>query len=68
MRESTKALYVLAFNLLLVVIFGSLMYLMEQGEWDEELHEYTRVEDYTWNVTLGDYEKVYFAWSGAWLF
>jgi len=58
-KQSTKALYVLAFNLLLgVVIFGSLMYLMEQGEWDEELHEYTRVEDYTWNATLGDYEKV----------
>lgn len=58
-KQSTKALYVLAFNLLLgVVIFGSLMYLMEQGDWDPATHEYLRVVDYQWNATLGDYEKI----------
>jgi hypothetical protein len=58
-KQSTKALYVLAFNLLLgVVIFGSLMYLMEQGEWDTELREYVRVESRQWNQTLNDYEDV----------
>jgi len=58
-KQSTKALYVLAFNLLLgVVIFGSLMYLMEQGEWDPEIRDYKRVERYTWNATIGSYEKV----------
>jgi len=58
-KQSTKALYVLAFNLLLgVVIFGSLMYLMEQGDWDPKTHEYLRIVDYEWNATIGDYEAV----------
>jgi hypothetical protein len=58
-KQSTKALYVLAFNLLLgVVIFGSLMFLMEQGEWDPDTHEYWRVVDYKWNATADDFDKV----------
>jgi len=51
-KQSTKALYVLAFNLLLgVVIFGSLMYLMEQGDWDPVSHEYLRRVGTFWNGT-----------------
>lgn len=58
-KQSTKALYVLAFNLLLgVVIFGSLMYLMEQGEWNESNHEYMRVVDTVWNETSQKREEV----------
>jgi len=58
-KQSTKALYVLAFNLLLgVVIFGSLMFLMEQGEWDPTTREYWRTVDFKWNQTQGDYQKV----------
>jgi len=58
-KQSTKALYVLAFNLLLgVVIFGSLMFLMEQGDWDPKTHEYWRTTGFEWNATLNDYQKV----------
>merc|ERR1712100_619419 len=58
--KSTKALYVLAFNLLLgVVIFGSLMYLMEQGRWDPKMQRYERKVDRHWNATLDDYVDDY---------
>jgi len=48
---STKALYVLAFNLLLgIVIFGSLMFLAEgQGTWDVETQTFVRKVGQTWN-------------------
>merc|ERR1740138_1601582 len=37
MSDSTKALYLLAFNAVLgILVFGSLMYLVEKGEWDWE--------------------------------
>jgi len=44
MTQSTKALYVLLFNLLLsILIFGSLMYLVEgQGRWNEEIQRFER--------------------------
>jgi len=44
MTQSTKALYVLLFNLLLsILIFGSLMYLVEgQGRWNEAIQRYER--------------------------
>lgn len=59
-KQSTKVLYLLAFMLLLgVVIFGSLIYLMEQGEWDSETHEYNRVVDWTWNATKNEFQKEY---------
>lgn len=58
-KQSTQALYVLAFNLLLgVVIFGSLMYLMEQGDWDSEKREYMRVVNHVWNATTKERQKV----------
>lgn len=55
-KQSTKALYVLGFNLLLgIVIFGSLMYLLEQGTWDKETQSYIRRSDRHWNQTTGNY-------------
>lgn len=44
MTQSTKALYVLLFNLLLsILIFGSLMYLVEgQVRWNKEIQRYER--------------------------
>lgn len=42
-RKSTKALYVLGFNLLLgIVIFGSLMWVVEQGQWNPETQTFQR--------------------------
>mmetsp|Transcript_56902 Transcript_56902/g.176508 ORF Transcript_56902/g.176508 Transcript_56902/m.176508 type:complete len:795 (+) Transcript_56902:103-2487(+) len=51
--QSTKALYVLVFNLLLgIVIFGSLMYLAEgQGRWSVEAQTFERKIGQTWNST-----------------
>mmetsp|Transcript_32830 Transcript_32830/g.94190 ORF Transcript_32830/g.94190 Transcript_32830/m.94190 type:complete len:784 (-) Transcript_32830:247-2598(-) len=60
MQQSTQALYILAFNLMLgVVIFGSLMYMAEGGPelnafrlggtWNDELQAYMRPVDWTWN-------------------
>jgi len=51
--QSTKALYVLVFNLLLgIVIFGSLMYLAEgQGRWSEEVQAFERKVGRAWNPT-----------------
>lgn len=58
-RRSTKALYVLAFNLGLgIVIFGSLMYLFESGDWDSETKTYQRRIGQEWNDTKGDYDDV----------
>merc|ERR1712190_214609 len=59
---STRALYVLAFNLGLgIVIFGSLMFLMEQGTWDPQTRTYQRVIGRFWNEskgTEGDWDKL----------
>jgi len=59
--KSTKALYVLVFNLLLgIVIFGSLMFLAEgQDKWDEESHTYHRVVGQNWNATSGQWDDVW---------
>jgi len=58
--QSTKALYVLVFNLLLgIVIFGSLMYLVEgQGQWSMEKQKYERKVGQRWNDTIADWEDV----------
>eukprot|EP00747_Dinoflagellata_sp_TGD_P102926 gnl/TRDRNA2_/TRDRNA2_168798_c0_seq9.p1 gnl/TRDRNA2_/TRDRNA2_168798_c0~~gnl/TRDRNA2_/TRDRNA2_168798_c0_seq9.p1 ORF type:complete len:724 (-),score=149.48 gnl/TRDRNA2_/TRDRNA2_168798_c0_seq9:65-2236(-) len=43
LQQSLKALAVLAFNLLLgIVIFGSLMWVAEGGQWDPKTHTYLR--------------------------
>lgn len=59
LQHSTKALYVLAFNLLLgVVIAGSLMFIAEgQGKWDEAAQRYTRRVGWRWNATSGLMEE-----------
>jgi hypothetical protein len=58
-RRSTKALYVLAFNLGLgIVIFGSLMYLFEKGDWDPETKHYLRPIGKQWNENISAYEDV----------
>jgi len=55
-QQSTTALYVLAFNLLLgIVIAGSLMYLAEGGVWDKDEHAYLRPVGLPfWNDTGGE--------------
>lgn len=51
-QKSTKALYVLFFNLLLgIIIFGSLMYLAEGGTWDAKQRSYVRPTSKTFNET-----------------
>jgi hypothetical protein len=56
-RKSTKAFYVLAFNLGLgIVIFGSLMYLAEIGKWDPVDRTYQRYEGRAWNATSARWE------------
>lgn len=60
MQQSTQALYILAFNLMLgVVIFGSLMYMAEGGpelnafdlggRWSESLQAFERPADWNWD-------------------
>jgi len=62
LEKSTKALYVLAFNLCLgIVIFGSLMYMVEGGDdlssfnvggrWNATLQKYVRQTGREWNQT-----------------
>lgn len=54
-RKSTKALYVLSFNLVLgIVIFGSLMWVVEQGSWNPETQSYQRK---TWDGDLHEYAQ-----------
>lgn len=49
-EDSTKALYVLAFNLLLgILIAGSLMWVVEKGDWDADTRTYNRYTGTTWN-------------------
>jgi voltage-gated potassium channel len=57
LRRSTKALYVLAFNLGLgIVISGSLMYLVEGGDWNAETQTYDRIVSYhVWDNATGTY-------------
>lgn len=57
-QQSTKALYVLAFNLMLgIVIAGSLMWLAEGGDWDRDTHSYLRVTGETWNPATQQMDK-----------
>jgi hypothetical protein len=59
MRNSTKALYLLAFNGLLgILISGSLMYLVEKGDWDPATRSYKRIVGEQWNKTTRVYEDV----------
>jgi len=58
-KQSTKALYVLAFNLLIgIVIFGSLMYLCEQGTWNPTLRLYERTIDIVYDPILNSTVEV----------
>jgi len=60
LQQSTKALYVLLFNLLLgVVISGSLMYLAEGGTWDEATQHYLRRAGQQWNASSGQFIELY---------
>lgn len=61
LQQSTSALYILVFNLLLgVVISGSLIYIVEGiDKWDEETQSYLRRVGNTWNGTAGKFEEEY---------
>jgi len=61
LTQSTKALYVLVFNLLLgIVIFGSLMYLAEgQDRWSEEKQVFERKVKIEWNQDTRSWDDVY---------
>eukprot|EP00929_Paragymnodinium_shiwhaense_P007996 TRINITY_DN111918_c0_g1_i1.p1 TRINITY_DN111918_c0_g1~~TRINITY_DN111918_c0_g1_i1.p1 ORF type:complete len:733 (-),score=115.06 TRINITY_DN111918_c0_g1_i1:143-2341(-) len=51
-QSSLKAFFVLAFNLLLVIVIsGSLMYLAEGGKWDTETRTFLRTAGRFWNET-----------------
>jgi len=45
--------------LLGVVIFGSLMHIMEQGTWQPDVGYYERKVDSYWNATKGEYVETY---------
>lgn len=61
LTQSTKALYVLVFNLLLgIVIFGSLMYLAEgQDRWNEQKQIFERKAGIEWNAAARTWDDVY---------
>jgi hypothetical protein len=57
--NSTKALYVLAFNLMLgILISGSLMYLCEKGEWEPETRKYNRYTGQAWNAATQSWDAI----------
>jgi hypothetical protein len=69
-QQSTKALYVLMFNLCLgIVIFGSLMYMAEGGEelnafgfggkWNPEVKKFERIVGRQWNAVDGQWENLW---------
>merc|ERR1719440_2452634 len=59
MLQSTKALYLLGFNGLLgILISGSLMYLVEKGEWDWQTRTYNRYVGRSWNQTSMEWDDV----------
>jgi hypothetical protein len=59
LSNSTKALYVLGFTLLLfILIFGSLMYVCEKGTWEPSTRRYLRTVGQEWNATIGVFEDV----------
>jgi hypothetical protein len=56
LKESTRALYVLGFNLLLgIVVFGSLLYAVEGGTWNPETQTFQRLE---WDSDYHSYMRV----------
>eukprot|EP00403_Amphidinium_massartii_P046239 CAMPEP_0178464124 /NCGR_PEP_ID=MMETSP0689_2-20121128/50682_1 /TAXON_ID=160604 /ORGANISM="Amphidinium massartii, Strain CS-259" /LENGTH=714 /DNA_ID=CAMNT_0020091019 /DNA_START=72 /DNA_END=2213 /DNA_ORIENTATION=- len=58
-QRSTKALYVLAFNMGLgMVIFGSLMFLAEKGTWDAKSKTYQRYVWQEWNDTTDKWQDI----------
>jgi hypothetical protein len=58
-HKSAKALFVLCVNLGLgIIIFGSLMYLAEKGEWNGDLRIYEREMGREWNGEARKYDKV----------
>lgn len=61
LTQSTKALYVLVFNLLLgIVIFGSLMYLAEgQDRWNEDSQVFERKASIEWNAQTKSWDEIY---------
>mmetsp|Transcript_77112 Transcript_77112/g.223120 ORF Transcript_77112/g.223120 Transcript_77112/m.223120 type:complete len:897 (-) Transcript_77112:123-2813(-) len=70
MHQSTQALYILCFNLMLgIVIFGSLMYMAEGGpelnafglggKWNPEEKVFERVIGWTWNETRGNWDEIW---------
>merc|ERR1740117_1219099 len=59
MSNSTKALYLLGFNGLLgILISGSLMYLVEKGEWDWQTRTYNRYVGREWNATSAVWQNL----------
>jgi hypothetical protein len=58
-RRSAKALFVLGVNLGLgIVIFGSLMYLAEKGDWNASDRTYLRETGRMWDSTLEKWTQV----------
>lgn len=59
MSQSTKALYLLAFNGLLgILISGSLMYLVEKGDWDASTRSFQRYTGRTWDAEEGKWNDI----------
>jgi len=56
-QSSLKAFFVLAFNLLLVIVIsGSLMYLSEGGTWEPSTKTYQRNVGRFWNSTINNWQ------------
>jgi len=60
-EQSTKALYILIFMILLgIVIFGSLMYLVEgMDEWNEDIQVFERPAGIKWNPLTKSWDTVW---------
>jgi len=59
LKRSLRALSVLMLNLLLgMLIFGSLLYIAEQGEWDPEKQYFVREVDRVWNDDMQVWQRV----------
>mmetsp|Transcript_51136 Transcript_51136/g.130094 ORF Transcript_51136/g.130094 Transcript_51136/m.130094 type:complete len:805 (-) Transcript_51136:78-2492(-) len=59
LERSLRALYVLLLNLLLgMIIFGALMYMAEQGDWDSVSQQYVREVGSEWNDVTHVWEPV----------
>mmetsp|Transcript_57708 Transcript_57708/g.137300 ORF Transcript_57708/g.137300 Transcript_57708/m.137300 type:complete len:793 (+) Transcript_57708:261-2639(+) len=60
LKKSLRALQVLTLNLVLgMIVFGSLMYFAEQGEWRKDQQAFVRWESMVWNPDTEQWDDVY---------